>query len=915
MGRIQSNVGLATGFPIQSTVDQLVALSSRPRDLLVSRNTSLQEHQLALTEISGLVLGVQTALTRLDSEQPFHEKTVSSQDATLLDATISGDPIPGGYQFTPVRQAQSHRLISSGFAAIDEPIGEGTVSLGFGGFVDEGVLLDDLNGGDGVRRGRLRITDRSGASQVIDLRFALTVDDVLDAINNSDAINVTAETDGDAFRIIDHTGQEVANLMVQAFGADATAADLGLADIDVSDRQATGHDVLSLHDRARLAALNDGNGVALRREQPDLAITFRDGTATLQLDLDPDGTATIGDLVDAVNAADPARLQAQLSDDGDRLVLTDLTAGAGTFSVSSTEGGRAAEDLGLTGTAVDGEITGRRLQAGLKTTLIDRLGGGAGLELGLLHMQDRTGSVATIVLAGAETLDDVINEINHAGIGLTAEINHERNGILVTDTTAGTRDLRIANVGGTHTADALGITTDQATSFVNGASLNRQTVSHNTALDALHGGQGIPSGSFLITDSAGESSAINLTVLDAETVGDVIDAVNQLGIGVTASINDTGDGIRLTDTAAGSGTLMVEDVGRGLAAASLRIAGEATTVDIEGTPTQIIDGATTATIDITAEDTLEDLVEKINALGAGVKASVLNVGSGATPYRLSLVSEATGRSSQMMIDADQIDMDLQEISTGQDGLLLLGTADSQGAGILLSSPTNTFDQVIDGLELSLNGTSVDPVTIEVSTTDEKAISALDGLVKKYNALRDRLDELTFFDDVENTTGILFGTSEALRIESGFTQLLSGRFSGVGSVKWLEELGISLTGDGHLSFDEGAYQSAFAEDPEAVEELFTHEDLGVVAKFTALIDRLTGEQSSLLTARTDALQQTIDNNFSRIEGMNERLERERNRLLMQFIAMEEAVAKMQNDLNAVSAISALPPLTISSGNGN
>ena len=911
MGRIQSNVGLATGFPIQSTVDQLVALSARPRDLLVSRNTSLQEHQLALNQISGLVLGVQTALTRLDSEQPFHEKTVSSQDVTLLDATISGDPIPGSYQFTPVRQAQSHRLISSGFAAIDEPIGEGTVSLGFGGFVDEGVLLDDLNGGDGVRRGRLRITDRSGASQVIDLRFALTVDDVLDAINNSDAINVTAETDGDAFRIIDHTGQEVANLMVQAFGADATAADLGLADVDASDRQATGQDVLSLHDRARLAALNDGNGVALRREQPDLAITFRDGTAALQLDLDPDATATIGDLVDAVNAADPARLQAQLSDDGDRLVLTDLTTGAGTFSVSSTEGGRAAEDLGLTGTAVDGEITGRRLQAGLKTTLIDRLGGGAGLELGLLHMQDRTGSVATIVLTGAETLDDVINEINHAGIGLTAEINHERNGILVTDTTAGTRDLRIANVGGTHTADALGITTDQATSSVHGASLNRQTVSHNTALDALHGGQGIPSGSFLITDSAGQSSAINLTVLDAETVGDVIDAVNQLGIGVTASINDTGDGIRLTDTAAGSGTLLVEDVGRGLAAASLRIAGEATTVDIEGTPTQIIDGATTATIDITAEDTLEDLVEKINALGAGVKASVLNVGSGATPYRLSLASEATGRSSQMMIDADQIDMDLQENSTGQDGLLLLGTADSQGAGILLSSPTNTFDQVIDGLELSLNGTSVDPVTMEVSTTDEKAISALDGFVKKYNALRDRLDELTFFDDVENTTGILFGTSEALRIESGFTQLLSGRFSGVGSVKWLEELGISLTGDGHLSFDEGAYQSAFAEDPEAVEELFTHEDLGVVAKFTALIDRLTGEQNSLLTARTDALQQTIDNNFSRIEGMNERLERERNRLLMQFIAMEEAVAKMQNDLNAVSAISALPPLTISS----
>jgi flagellar hook-associated protein 2 len=911
MGRIQSNVGLTTGFPIQSTVDQLMAISARPRDRLVARNTSLQEQQLALTEISGLVLSVQTTLNRLNGSQPFHEKTVTSQDATLLDATVSGDPVPGSYQFTPIRQAQSQRLISAGFASLDETVGEGTLSLGFGGFLDQGMLLEDLNGGAGVQRGRIRITDRSGASQVIDLRFALTVDDVLGAINNSDAINVTAQTDGDTFRIIDNTGQTASNLMVQAHGSDTTAADLGLADIDVAASQATGLDVLRLHDRARLGQLNDGNGIALRSEQPDLEITFRDGSEPLPVDLDPASTATIEDLLGALNAADPTRLLATLSDDGDRLVLTDLTAGTGTFSVSSSESGQAAEDLGLTAAAIDGRISSRRLQAGLKTTLIDSLVGGAGLELGLLHLQDRSGAVATIHLTDAETIDDVINGINDAGIGLVAQINPTRNGILVTDTTGGAENLRIANVGGTDTADALGLTADQAASSVTGAPLHRQTVSHHTALDSLHGGQGVRSGSFVITDSSGAAGAVNLTVLNAGTVGDVIEAINELNIGVSARINDTGDGILLTDTAEGSATLAVEDVGRGKAATALRLVGEAVTIDIEGTPTQVIDGALTATIDIQAEDTLADVIEKINDLDAGVRASVLSTGSGATPYRLSLVSEETGRDAQMMIDTGSIDLGLQEINTGQDALLLLGRPDSPGAGMLLSAPTNTFDQVVDGLQLAVNGTSTEPVTVEVSNTDAKAVSELKGLVEKYNALRKRLDELTYFNEADNTTGILFGTSEALRIDTGFTRLLSDRFNGVGSVKWLEELGLSLNSDGRLTFDQAVYQETFANDPESVEQLFTDENSGVVAKFKRLIDQLAGEHNSVLTSRTDAMRQTIDNNTRRIESMNQRLERERERLLGRFVAMEEAVARMQSDLNAVSAIAALPPLTINS----
>ena len=164
--------------------------------------------------------------------------------------------------------------------------------------------------------------------------------------------------------------------------------------------EATGQDVLQLHSGLKLALLNDGNGVSLRDQLPDLSITFADGNPT-PLEIDLGSVSTVGDLIQALNAADPARLSAAISGDGDHIELTDLTSGSGTFTVTSPVGGSAAEDLGLTGTATGGVITSRRLLAGLKTSLLSSLSGGSGLgALGIIQLTDRTGTQP--VSAGAK---------------------------------------------------------------------------------------------------------------------------------------------------------------------------------------------------------------------------------------------------------------------------------------------------------------------------------------------------------------------------------------------------------------------------------------------------------------------------------------------------------------------------------
>src|SRR5262245_33731689 len=224
MGRITSSVGLITGLNTSDIIDKLIEVQSQPRDLLVSRTNTLKQQQSALSEITGLLLSVQITARNLAKDDLYQQRTVTTSDPSSLAATVTGTPALGTSTFTPIQAAQSHQVVSSGLASSTQPLGAGTVSFRFGGSVDEGLSLDLINGGAGLSRGKIRITDRSGASAEIDLRYARTIDDVLSAINDNHNIDVSAVAVGDHIRLSDKTGQAAANLRVQEVGGGSTAA-------------------------------------------------------------------------------------------------------------------------------------------------------------------------------------------------------------------------------------------------------------------------------------------------------------------------------------------------------------------------------------------------------------------------------------------------------------------------------------------------------------------------------------------------------------------------------------------------------------------------------------------------------------------------------------------------------------------
>lgn len=105
--------------------------------------------------------------------------------------------VEGSYAFRVQSLVTSHQLISAGFADADQTaVGVGTLSFEIGqGKLAQATFLEDLNGGGGVGRGTIEIQDRAGQTTQIDLTSALTVDDVLNAINNDPRIDVRAQAD------------------------------------------------------------------------------------------------------------------------------------------------------------------------------------------------------------------------------------------------------------------------------------------------------------------------------------------------------------------------------------------------------------------------------------------------------------------------------------------------------------------------------------------------------------------------------------------------------------------------------------------------------------------------------------------------------------------------------------------------
>jgi flagellar hook-associated protein 2 len=341
--------------------------------------------------------------------------------------------------------------------------------------------------------------------------------------------------------------------------------------------------------------------------------------------------------------------------------------------------------------------------------------------------------------------------------------------------------------------------------------------------------------------------------------------------------------------------------------------GTGVATDVGGATKQVIDGTSRFTVDLGEIDEIAEgdtqaglaaLAAQINSLEAGVTASAVFDGFG---HRLVLTASETGAGSELLIDGFDAGISFEELSRPRDAVIEFGGS-SFGGGLLVASPDNTFDEIIPGVELTVLKSSDENVTVGVDTAQSELVTAVQDLVDAFNSVRANIDEVTSFNEVDQTTGILFGTTAVLRVESDLNRVLSGQFFGVGSFTSLGSIGLTFDDQGKLELDTARLEEALAQDPEALEQLFTHETNGVSAKLKAAIERLAGQDDSVLGTRAETLADTIEKNQERIAFMDARLERQRERMLNQFFQLESTIAAMQDNLTALAGLQVIPPLT-------
>ena len=206
------------------------------------------------------------------------------------------------------------------------------------------TALGSLNNGGGVHTvagSNFRITLTDGTTVDVSLTGVQTLQDVFDAITKAAnavapaRLTVGLNAAGDAITLTDSLSGG-GNLQVQALNNSNAAADLGILGTGQGST-ITGWPI------------SDGAG--------DLRITLTNGS---KVDVDVSPLTTLQDLFDAIHAASP-QLSASLDPTATSIQIADTSGGSGRLQVEDLNGGFAAEDLGILGTAssaAPGTLTG-----------------------------------------------------------------------------------------------------------------------------------------------------------------------------------------------------------------------------------------------------------------------------------------------------------------------------------------------------------------------------------------------------------------------------------------------------------------------------------------------------------------------------------------------------------------------------
>ncbi|WP_214872467.1 MULTISPECIES: flagellar filament capping protein FliD [unclassified Exiguobacterium] len=321
------------------------------------------------------------------------------------------------------------------------------------------------------------------------------------------------------------------------------------------------------------------------------------------------------------------------------------------------------------------------------------------------------------------------------------------------------------------------------------------------------------------------------------------------------------------------------------------------------------------TIQLSAESTVQDLINQLNGKDTGLSAFFEPVSG-----KISISTKETGEVATIDFDAEtRIALNLSTAPIGTDAKFKVN-----GIEVTRSSNTTTFDNMTITLKSEFKEASnPTPVTLSAATDTKKIFDNIKGFVDKYNetvdlmnkktreerfrsfapltqAQRDELseDEIKKWEE-KAMSGMLRGDT----ILRGTMDTLRSKWSGATSstndldMSRLFQIGLStgsdFTNGGKIELNEEKLKAAIEKDPEQVYKLFTDENTGLLPQIRdaaagsrETITRIAGVDGAGAPSYSMGREMTqID---SRIRRLNDLLIDKENAYYRRFAAMETAM---------------------------
>lgn len=557
------------------------------------------------------------------------------------------------------------------------------------------------------------------------------------------------------------------------------------------------------------------------------------------------------------------------------------------------------------------------------------------------------------------TVQSVIDDINNKGLGLTASLQDGKFSISMADAVAanfklGASDdtsnfLNIAKLS-TVTGQSDGTTTK----FTSSSALN----AIDTSGTMLAG----TSGDFTINVNGTDHK---FTVDASSTIDSVSQSINDANLGVTASVTDgkfslsygssvtsfrmgpadtnTSDSSNFLKVMGISGTSGVTDSATGITKytgsrsvsasdQSKLFVGNFASANLSSSVTKGTFIIGKATFNIDEKTSLDGLINEINSnKDAGVIAQFDFVEN-----KLKLSSKNPGSTAINLVDGTSgflkavglVDGTGDSIKSQTFGNNAKFYINGSTTPIIANSNTVTGDiSGLSGVTLNLNDVTETDKTVSVNITqDNSAVqSAVSDFISKFNDVINIIDADTYVkkssssgtDSVSH--GTLYGETALVSLRNKLRSTVTNAVSGLNTsttstnYSYLGAIGIT-TGDvaksasadtTNLQLDASKLSKALADNPADVKALLVGDSsrniTGIMQNLSDIIKGSLDYSNGYFASRADSMSRSIKDLNDSITRGEDRLATRKEQLTKQFAAMDSAIASMQQQSSAISAI--------------